>query len=174
MARVNYHMKKNIIFILMICMFCGCSSMGTFNKNYLYNLNQRSKLASAKDMLSQGKRGPAINLLSEISNGKGVPGVTDEAIFMLALIYLNSSHDVEKSVYSLELLKHLQSEYPASLWALQSSSILGLLIKTRRERESKIEIYQEINFLKLENKRLKLNIERLKTLDLELEDKSRH
>lgn len=165
---------KNIIVILLICIFCGCSSIGTFNKNYMYNLNQRSKLASAKDMLSQGKKEPAINLLSEISNGKGVPGVTDEAMFMLALLYLNSSHDVEKSVYSQELLKRLQTEYPASLWALQSSPLLGLLIKTRRERESKVEIYQEINYLKLENKRLKLNIERLKTLDLELEERSGH
>lgn len=155
-------------------MFFGCSSIGTLNQNYMYSLNQRSKLESAKDMLSQGKKEPAINLLSEISNGKGVPGVTDEALFMLALIYLNSSQDVEKSLYSQELLSRLQREYPASLWALQSSPLLGLLIKTRRERESKVGIYQEIKGLKLENKKLKLNIERLKTLDLDLEERSRH
>lgn len=155
-------------------MFFGCSSIGTLNQNYMYSLNQRSKLESAKDMLSQGKKEPAINLLSEISNGKGVPGVTDEALFMLALIYLNSSQDVEKSLYSQELLSRLQREYPASLWALQSSPLLGLLIKTRRERESKVGIYQEIKGLKLENKKLKLDIERLKTLDLDLEERSRH
>lgn len=165
---------KNIIAILLICMFFGCSSIGTLNQNYMYSLNQRSKLESAKDMLSQGKKEPAINLLSEISNGKGVPGVTDEALFMLALIYLNNSQDVEKSLYSQELLNRLQREYPASLWALQSSPLLGLLIKTRRERESKVGIYQEIKGLKLENKKLKLDIERLKTLDLDLEERSRH
>lgn len=155
-------------------MFFSCSSIGILNQNYMYSLNQRSKLESAKDMLSQGKKEPAINLLSEISNGKGVPGVTDEALFMLALIYLNSSQDVERSLYSQELLNRLQREYPASLWALQSSPLLGLLIKTRRERESKVGIYQEIKGLKLENKKLKLDIERLKTLDLDLEERSRH
>ena len=158
---------KFIFLIFLLSLLYGCA--GT-----LHDLNQQSKLESAKDLLKHSKRAPAVNLLKEISNGKGVPDVTDEAMFRLAIIYLSSSPEAEKLDNSRKLLERLQREYPDSLWALQSSPLLELIIRIRLERDFKTEMHQEIEHLKSENKKLKLSIERLKTLDIELEDKSGH
>ena len=156
---------KYIFLILLLSLPYGCA--GT-----LHNFNQQSKLASAKDLLKHGKRLPAIKLLKEITDEKGVPDVTDEAMFRLAIIYLSSSPDAEKLDNSRKLLERLEREYPASLWALQSYPLLEMIIRIRLERDFKSETHQEIEHLKRENKKLKLSIERLKTLDIELEDKS--
>lgn len=158
---------KNIILIFLILLFLnGCGST-------LYNFRQHSKLSSAIELLKQGEKDNSVMLLKEISNEKGVHGVTDEAMFMLALVYLDSSYETEKFVNSKEVLERLQKEYPASIWALQSNPIIELIVNIKLARESKNGIFQEVNYLRRENKKLKLNIERLKTLDLELEQRPR-
>lgn len=159
-------MKKIILLFLILFFLTGCG--GTLHK-----FRQQSKLSNANDMLRKGNKEPAINLLKEISDEKGVTGVTDEAMFRLALTYLSSSTAIERLQKSEEILIKLQKEYPASLWTIQSYPLIDLITKVRTGNISRIEVKQELNSLKQENKKLKLSIERLKTLDIEMEERHR-
>lgn len=159
-------MKKIILLFLILILLNGCGST-------LYKFKQQSKLSNANELLRKGNNEPAINLLKEITMGKGVTGVTDEAMFILALAYLSKPAETERFIKSEELLKNLQKDYPSSLWAIQSYPLLDLIIKVRTGNISRIEMEQEINSLKQENKKLKLSIEKLKTLDIEMEKRHR-
>ena len=160
-------MKKIILTFIILFFLTGCG--GTLHK-----FRQQSKLANANDMLRKGKKEPAINLLKEISDEKGVTGVTDEAMFRLALAYVSKSAETVQFIKSEEILKKLQKDYPSSLWAIQSYPLTDLITKVRMGNISRIEVDQEIYSLKQENKKLKLSIERLKTLDIEMEERHRN
>ncbi|MDD5434479.1 MAG: hypothetical protein PH343_03520 [Nitrospira sp.] len=152
-----------IILVLLLSLTSGC--LGIIPSSFIL----QSKLLSAKDFLLHGNNESAIKLLKEIVNKKGVPDITDEAMFRLALAYISSSDENEKFVHSIEILKRLQREYPASIWAIQSKPLLDLITKARHESDTS----QEINNLKRENKKLKQDLEQLKTLDIEIEKRPR-
>lgn len=166
-----------------MALFFGLNSCATMNMSgnpVLYRFNQSSKLSSAIDMLKEGEEDAAIKLLVEISSGKGVPGVTDEALFRLGLLYLGNDSEIEGVYKAQKTLGWLRREYPKSLWAAQSSGLLEFLVKARPALENSMELRRQIKNLKdlnlyltRENKKLLLNIEQLKTLDLELEQKAR-
>lgn len=131
------------------------------------------KLAKAVDLVEAGDAAGAIKTLTSIVNAKGVPGVTDEALFRLALLTLKPSPEAPASRRGRHLLRRLKEEYPSSSWAAHGSSLLDLIgidddlrAQNRTLRANNQSLTRKIN-------ELNENIEQLKHLDLELEQKNR-
>jgi len=172
--------KKVAIIITLSYLVYGCSTLNPQGVSLLHRLDQGAKLSAAKDMLKKGDIDRAIEILTRISTDKGMPGVTDEALFRLALIHLGNGMDDERLAKAQKALEQLHREYPGSLWAIQSSGIQEFIARARsafensREMRRQIKDLQNLNMhLSEENKKLRLNIEQLKTLDLELEQRQR-
>jgi hypothetical protein len=185
------------VFIAMLLLnLIGCGGM--FGKGATKEVpDKRQNLAKAVDMIRAGQEREARKLLQLVIDDSGEVGVTDEALFRLAILKLNDGEPgTGKS--SIALLEKLQSSYPASVWTRQSATLqsylLGILNIRNREkeiislREKEINSLRgkeinslrekEINSLREKNqslsrdvRELRQTIERLKALDLELEHK---
>jgi len=145
-------MIRWFILLLGVLGMTGCASLpipGSIWPGY----NQKQQLAQAVELIEQGKSAEATDALAKISSTTTTPGVTDEALFRLSLLYLKPGATV-KARHTLE---RLRSEYPGSTWSRQSAPLYEYLTRTRN--------------LEKENRELRLSIDRLKLLDLELEQK---
>lgn len=140
---------------------------------------QQVKLARAVEALKYGDPDIAVKLLEEVCAEKGIPGVTDEALFRLTLLTIDSEPEQQNKIQpSLRLLGRLEKEYPDSPWMLQAAPLKDLLETLLQKLQSTQELRRQIKTFKgqnlnlsRENKELRLNIERLKNLDMELERK---
>lgn len=149
------------------------SGMSLFSVGFLDRYAASRKLAHAVELLGQGNQSAAIKELSAICNGKSMPGVTDEALFRLALLTLRPSLERPASQQGQQHLKRLRKEYPSSPWTAQAAALLDLVNvaddlkqQNRNLKASNQSLNREINDL---NK----TINQLKNLDLELEQKRR-
>jgi len=137
-------------------------------------------LALARDLILTGKDDAARELLQKIGSEKSVPGVTDEALFRQGLLTLKYENEASGYPQTRQILERLIHDYPGSVWAVQAVPLNDLLVgrwmsevslgKTRRQ----VKALKDSNLsLTRENKEMRLNIEKLKTLEQELELKSR-
>jgi hypothetical protein len=133
----------------------GCASLGTSPSE--------SHLAEAVRQLDAGKEEKARVALQKAASEK-VPADSDEALFRLALLQLRS--ETEESSAALQTLERLKREHPRSRWTAQSAPLLEFLIKTRRQARTGASLARE-------NRELRQTIEKLKKLDLQLEQKQR-
>ena len=138
-------------------------------------LEKRRNLADAVDMLRAGKENEARHFLELVIDDSRENGVTDEALFRLALLKLNDGEMVAGKS-SIDLLDKLRSSYPASVWTRQAaplqSYLKGVHIIRNRARESNTLREKNLS-LSRDVHGLRQTIERLKALDLELEQKIR-
>lgn len=146
----------------------------------LYGQAQERKLAAAVQKLEQGDVKGATELLEALSSEPAVPGITDEALFRLSLLYLKPALEKEGVQTTQQALERLRREFPASPWTRQAAPLTELLTATadlqRNNRNLKtlnISLTRENKELGRENRELRQNIEKLKHLDLELEQKSK-
>ena len=159
-------MKKISLLLIFITLIWGLSGCAVMNPN-----KQRSTLSSATEMMKDGEGNAAIVLLEEISSQKGVPGITDEAMLRLGLLYLDQKPRATGLTKARNILERLNKEYHGSEWNILASPLLKFLNETT-SAQRKIEELKETNISILkENKKLKIDIEKLKTFDLELERK---
>jgi hypothetical protein len=139
---------------------------------------KRQNLAKAVDMIRAGQEREACYFLELVIDDSREDGVTDEALFRLAILKLNDGEPgAGKS--SLALLDKLRNGYPSSVWARQAAPLQSYLkgVHNLRNREREVNTLREKN---LSEKNLSLSrdvhglrqtIERLKALDLDLEQK---
>jgi hypothetical protein len=138
------------------------------------------QLALARDLILTGKDDAARDLLQKITSERSVPGVTDEALFRHGLLTLKYENEANGYPQTRQVLERLIHDYPGSVWAVQAIPLNDLLVgrwmsevslgKTRRL----VKALKDSNLsLTRENKEMRLNIEKLKTLEQELELKSR-
>jgi hypothetical protein len=183
--------------VLFALVSSGCSTLKTFfgqgpesahkpppiapqPQPLISNSNMETLLRQARDLIRTGKDEAARNLLVKITAQKSLPGVTDEALFHQGILSLK--FEIETSGYPLsrQILERLIHDYPGSVWSVQATPLHDLLVghwqselslgKARRQ----IKTLKESNLsLTRENKEMHLNIEKLKTLEQELELKSR-
>ncbi|MDD2900518.1 MAG: tetratricopeptide repeat protein, partial [Desulfuromonadaceae bacterium] len=101
-------------------------------------------------------------------------GVTDEALFRLAILKINDG-DVGGGKSSLDLLDRLRSSYPKSVWTKQAAPLHAYFHSGKnRVREKELNYLREKNLsLSKDVRDLRSVIDRLKALDLELEQKIR-
>ena len=139
----------------------------------MQRFTQSRNLAGAKSLLETGDRAGAIRSLTAIIETGNFTGITDEALFLLALLDLNQSLENEGNLQSLQLLKRLGKEYPASPWTAQSRQLLELLKGIEEMRRQVRNLKSHNQSLTNELNELNRNIDQLKQLDQELEKKRR-
>jgi hypothetical protein len=159
-----------------------------------FGTSQKRNLATAKIMLQENRITAAMEILSGICSAKGVPDVTDEALFRLALLYYDAGQGKNDVNQAQQHLERLIREYPSSSWRNHADSFLDLIATlnrkirnlrgenlslTRENKELRLNIERLRNLrgenlsLTKEHKELRLNIEKLKSLDIEQELKER-
>lgn len=121
----------------------------------LTSLPPHKKLAAAVSLIQKDDAVTAIKLLEEITSMPPVPGVTDEALFRLALLQLGSELDKAKVTKTKQSIKRLTDEYPESPWSGQAKQLDRFLIKVVKVVD--------------EGSDLKRDMKKLKSLDLELD-----
>ena len=166
--------RKKIVLLAVIAVFTsGCATLGRkIDPAY----EQKIVLKNAVVYLKAGYEKEARALLEQVVSGKPAAEVTDEALFRLALLSLREEGS-RGSVKAKKLLEQLAKDYPTSLWTMQSAPLAVHLTEERNLRENVRELkgLREQNFsLHRDNKELRQTLERLKSLDLELEQKIRH
>jgi hypothetical protein len=183
-------MKKYYIPLVMAISICGCAGVQkkadipTFNQTgdqadsngstifqkkgqiSTHSHAQIRNLDTAKKLLQENKVSAATDVLVNISSAKGVPGVTDEALFRLAMLYLDGGQGKNEIAQAQSTLEKLMKEYPTSSWKKHSDSLIDLIAVLNRKIKS---LKGENLSLTKENKELRLNIEKLKILDIEQE-----
>lgn len=88
---------------------------------------EASMLTEAVQMLQRGDSSGAARQLAVVCSGKQVPGVTDEALFRLALLSLRLRQEGIAAGEGARLLARLQKEYPSSPWTLQATPLMELI-----------------------------------------------
>lgn len=135
--------------------------------------DQERRFAGALVFLRVGEEQEARDLLELVIAGPPRSGITDEALFRLSLLYLRDDGG-KGTVRTLELLEQLIAEYPRSIWAHQGSPLAAYLtgVRNLRDRQREVKTLKELNLsLSRDNREMRQSIERLKSLDLELEKK---
>jgi TolA-binding protein len=165
--------------VLFLCFGCATSRPGE-KSGFLQRHSQEKQLSSAVALLGKGDSSGAAKILAAICNDNPAPGVTDEALFRLALLSLKPSAGRPASSQGHQLLKRLKTEYPASPWTAQAAPLVELInsaeeLKRQNKnfRAANQSLNRDINELNKNINELNKNIEQLKHLDLEIEQKTR-
>ncbi len=162
-----------LICALLFALLSGCSHFGEQKAEEQVILEQAGILEKAVDYLKAGNEAASRDLLEMLVGDSARSGVTDEALFRLSILYL--ADDDSKSTARIQrLLARLKNEFPRSVWTHQAAPLSHYLmdVKNMRERQRELKILRETNLsLTRDNRELKLSIERIKNLDLELEQK---
>jgi hypothetical protein len=172
-------MKKSSIIIIIIALsgLCGCA---TIQKTDPYEQEQRRKLILARMLLEDNRISAAKKILTAITDEKVVSGVTDEALFHLALLNLTPGEQRIITKKAGRNLEKLLATYPTSAWKSHAATLKGVIDAYDLSLEEKTELEKTIRSLKNSNlslgketRELREDIEKMKKLDLELERKKK-
>jgi hypothetical protein len=189
-------MKKFALIMILVIGLGGCTTLTKPGAPF-YSMGQKRKLSSALSLIQQRKTADASELLTAICKEPPVPGVTDEALFRLSLLHLESDIEANGTAKSKSDLDRLVKEYPDSTWVQPASTlseflsatdnklqhdgklkelIISLTRENRELKERNFVLSKEQRVLKdsnlsllKENTELRQNVEKLKTIDLDLE-----
>lgn len=126
----------------------------------------------AKSQMALGEYGKSSKILEEMISRPTEAGITDEALFQLALLNL-SANNREGANKSSQLLQRLIKEHPRSPWAHLGQPLIELLDNLAEQRRQIAASKNQNQSLGKEIKELHQTIDQLKNLDLEMEKKSR-
>lgn len=170
---MRYEHAVVITLLVLVTMNAGCTGLEGRAHRWLTFSGQERSLAGALDQLRAGKEQQARDLLEKVVDGAPAAGVTDEALFRLALLSLKE--DGDKGLQrSQALLERLAGKYPDSIWTRQSAPLLSHLANVRalRNQQRELKTLRELNLtLSRDNRELRQILEQLKQLDLELEQR---
>jgi outer membrane protein assembly factor BamD (BamD/ComL family) len=160
----------SVALLFLSVMISGCASFEKATPLFITSTEERNLAAGLKE-LRAGNEQPAHNLLEKVVEGVPAAGVTDEALFRLALLSLKEE-GAKSTLRSQALLERLADKYPDSIWTRQSTQLLAHLVEVKalknRQRELKMLKDQNVS-LSRDNKEMRQSLEQLKQLDLELE-----
>lgn len=161
---------------LILCLLVTCGGCAQFNRQTIAEMTtQERQFAAALQFIHQGNEQSARDLLEKVVLAPGLHGVTDDALFRLALLRLRD--DGNKGLHgAYTLLARLDNEYPKSIWTYQAAPLSTYLLSVQKlfEQQRENKALRGLNYhLIRENKELNLNIEKLKNLDIELDKKIR-
>ncbi len=179
---------RGFLFIILLSLSGGCGTFSVRKPPATSNASTKSSVsatnsvtaterdfATALHYLRNGNEAVSRDLLKKVVDEPNMSGVTDEAIFRLALLNLRDENGKGEK-RAAELFDRLFSEFPGSIWSRQAAP-LALYVKETsalrtHSRELKALRNQNLS-LSRDNKELRQSIERIKNLDLELEQKIR-
>ena len=179
-------MIRRLLIAATLLNLCGCATVKELGSGLLHRPVMGKKLGDALQELEKGNERAAAATLEALLNEPPVADISDEALFRLALLRLGNGEGSQAP----QLLERLQKEYPDSIWARQSQPLLHHLksveelkvqnrnlkilnLSLSRENKELLGLKSANQSLLKENKELRQSIERLKSLDIELEKKSR-
>lgn len=178
-------MKKYLLTILATTLLLsGCATVNAPDTIYQ---QQKKKLALAQMLIEENKISAAKDVLSSVSKDTAVKGITDEALFRLALLNLDPGEQKIRTRKAGQNLDKILGDYPSSPWRNHAATLKGLLdaydlaVEERNDMEQSVKSlrssYSSLKSMNLsltkENKELRQGIEKLKNLDLELEMKNK-
>ncbi len=174
-------MKKYAILVfLALLALSGCVTPPATPKKDPFEQEQRRKLALARMLLEDKREAAAREILSRISKERMIAGVTDEALFRLALLSLEPGEKKIDTAKTARSLESILNNYPSSPWRSHAAALKGILDAYDMSRREIAEMDKSIRGLKntnaslgKENRELHEDIKRFKKLDLELERKRR-
>jgi hypothetical protein len=166
-------MRKVIALLLAASLCAGCASTRKVEPGFIERYAGSKKLARAVELMEKGNSTAAARELSAICTSAAVPGVTDEALFRLALLSLKPTAERPVSGQAQQLLKRLRKEYPASPWTLQAAQLNDLLNLTEELKQQNRGLKATNQALAKEVSEYNKVIKQLKALDLELEQNRR-
>lgn len=169
-------MRKSmaLLLALSLCAAAGCAtSKKGESAGFVERYSASRRLAQAVEMLAKGDPTRAAKELNSICNGNGAPGVTDEALFRLALLSLKTGPEKPAFGQGHQLLKRLRKEYPNSPWTAQAAPLIELMHLAEQLGQQNKSLKAANQSLTREVNELSKNIEQLKRLDLELEQRTR-
>ena len=182
-------MKRSTLLLLALSFsLCfGCATTPKVEKDekvekvgFLQHYSESKRLASAVALLEKGDSAGAVKTLEAICSSSPVPGVTDEALFRLALLTLKPSAERPASAHGQHLLRRLKKEYPSSPWTAQAAPLTELISsaeelkrQNKNYRSANQSLNKDVNDLNKNVNDLNKSIEQLKHLDLEIEKKTR-
>lgn len=146
--------KRNILIMILVFGMGGCAAL-TEPGGLLYPYGQQRKFSKAMGVLQEGDTSTAAGLLNDISAEPVVPGVTDEALFLLTILRLGTDRDKNNIVRAQNDLERLAKEYPSSAWSPLASSLAGFLASTHETRQKEDMLNESNLSLKQENTELK-------------------
>ncbi len=159
--------------VVVLFMLGGCAAVKQpLPSAPVVSLQERS-FAGALEHLKGGREQQARELLERVVALPPISGITDEALFRLALL---STRDETGKVaaQAQSLLERLESEFPFSAWTRQAAPLAAYLagVRVPRDRQKELKNLRDHNLsLSRDNRELRQTIERLKLLDIELDQK---
>jgi len=165
-------MKLIVFSIFLLLALCSCASIPS-GDSVMQRFTQSRNLSKANELLQSGDRAGAVMELNAVVDAKGIAGITDEALFRLALLNIHPVADPGSNLHAINLLKRLKREYPASRWTVQSGQVLELLSGVEDLRRQIKNLKNQNQNLGSELNELNRNIDQLKQLDQDLEKKRR-
>ena len=177
---MTYKRIISITAVVLLPLLCGCSQFGwkgAAEGSATHSISdQERQFAGALELLRAGNEQAARDLFERTVKGPPRVGITDEALFRLSLLYLRDEGN-KGTARAIDLLERLRNEFPQSLWTKQAAP-LGIYlsgVKTLRDHRHEVNTLKELNLsLSRDNREMRQTIERLKSLDLELEQKIKH
>jgi hypothetical protein len=174
-------MKRFAVLVLTLSLCFGCAASRPGQRGgFLQHHSEAKRLSAALTLLEKGDTAGAAKMLEAICSSPAEPGVTDEALFRLALLSLKPSPERPASAQGRQLLRRLKKEFPASPWTAQAAPLVELISsaeelrrQNRNYRTANQTLTRDVNELNKSIKELTKNIEQLKHLDLEIEKKTR-
>jgi thioredoxin-like negative regulator of GroEL len=159
--------------LVVLACLAGCGTTKNYVPRPVSVSGQERNFAGALEYLRSGNEQRARELLERVVEAAPVNGITDEALFRLALLQLRDEGGRGAAQTQL-LLERLADEYPNSNWTRQAAPLSIYLsnVKNLRDRQRELKTLRDLNLsLSRDNRELRQTIERLKSLDLELEQK---
>ena len=177
-------MKRFIALASILAGLSGCATTLSLDPNVR---EQQQKLTEAKKLLESNKTVYAKAVLSDITTNPVVAGVTDEALFRLALLNLEAGQQRFSTSKAGKSLDTVLSKFSSSSWTPHAISLKGLLadfeivVRENAELDKSLRNLKNANAalsnanasLTKENADLRQDMEKLKKLDLELEMKKK-
>ncbi len=145
---------KRIIPILIVAFGMGGCATLTKPGGLFYPSGQQLKLSKAMTLLQQGDSSTAAGLLNDISGEPAVPGVTDEALFLSAILRLGPDWGMNNIEQAQNDLERLVKGYPSSSWSPLASSLAVFLASVQEARKQEAALNESSFSLKQENKEL--------------------
>ena len=166
-------MRKFVLLTILLLVMCGCASSQGSGGGLMQRLTQSRNLARATGLLEAGDRAGAVRALTVVADAGGISGITDEALFRLALLNIHPAAERDGNLPALQLLRRLKKEYPLSHWTAQSGQLLELLSGADEMRRQIRSLRSQNQSLNNEVNELNRSIDQLKQLDQELEKRRR-
>ena len=159
-------MRIAILVMTIALVLQGCATIGNSESGFYNRLTQNRNLYAGRAKLAADDKAAAAKIFMSIVSAPPENGITDEALFQLALLQLKPNQERDGIPQAQRFLERLQHDFPASLWSTQAESLLELFGKFRSTKEHN-------SSLQRENRELRQSIQKLKDIDLELEQKKR-